>query len=249
MLRKSLMTIILRASMITCAVIGVGRVLVPSDLPASDGIEVTDVPHHPGVLPDGRETLVFGDPEGCKKFNHQQGDNDLHFGSDCGVVACEDILRQFGYPVRENDVVHHAVDQGECDVVKDSPEESGATSVGEKVEILADYGVRARTEPGLSLEDLASAVEHGYGVIASVNAGYLWNELDCVCNGAHNHAITITGVARDPRTNQIQGFFINDSGNGESDEFVTAETMERAWLLRGLGVCIVTERTLPSLAA
>jgi Peptidase_C39 like family len=249
MRKKLLMTMIFRALMITCGVIGVGRVLAPINLSASDGIKVADVTWHLGVLPDGRVTLVVGDPVGCKRFNHRQGDNYLDFENDCGLVACEDILRQFGYRVGENDVVRHAVDEGECDVVSDSPQESGGTSVGQKVKILADYGVEAEAEAGLSLEDLASAVEHGYGVIASVNAGYLWNKSDCIGTGAHNHAITITGVARDPRTHQIQGFFINDSGTGESGEFVTAETMERAWLLRGLGVCIVTEHTVPSLAA
>jgi hypothetical protein len=100
-----------------------------SDLSARDWAEVTDVPHHLDQLPNGTETLVFGDPEGCKEFNHTQGVNDFHFMSDCGLVACEDVLRQFGHPVNENDLVHHAVDHGECGVVKDHPDQSGRTSV------------------------------------------------------------------------------------------------------------------------
>jgi ribosome-binding protein aMBF1 (putative translation factor) len=215
-----------------------------SDLWPGDWGEVTDVPHHLGVLPDGTETLIFGDPEGCKEFNHQQGTNDLGFKNDCGLVSCEDVLRQFGYPVSENDVVLHAVERGECEV-KDLPDLSGGTTVEEKREILADYGIPARTEEGISLEDLASEVEHGHGVIACVNAGYLWNDQQSVESGEHNHAITVTGVARDPSTNEIQGFFINDSGTGESGKFIKAETMEKAWLLHGCGVSVVTEPTLP----
>jgi ribosome-binding protein aMBF1 (putative translation factor) len=216
-----------------------------SDLSARDWAELADVPHHLDRLPDGIETLVFGDPEGCKDFNHQQGDNDLGFRNDCGLVACEDVLRQFGCLVTENDLVHHAVDHGECTWIKDHPEVSGLTTVEEKMEILTDYGIPARTEPGISLEDLASQVEHGHGVIACVNAGYLWNDQDFVESGQHNHNITVTGVARDPDTNQIQGFFINDSGTGESGKFVTEETMEKAWLLHGFGVSVVTEASLP----
>jgi Peptidase_C39 like family len=176
---------------------------IESDLSARDWAGVTDVPHHLGRLPDkeGTETLVFGDPEGCKEFNHKQGNNDLRFESDCGIVACEDVLRQFGQPVKENDLVHHAVDHRECGVVKDHPDQSGSTTLQDKVDILTDYGIPARTEQGISLEDLASEVEHGHGVIACVNAGYLWNDYGSVESGQHNHAITVTGVARDPHTN------------------------------------------------
>jgi hypothetical protein len=230
-----------------------------SDSSARDWAAFTDVPHHLDRLPDGTETLVFGDPEGCKEFNHTQGINDLKFGNDCGLVACEDVLAQFapriedvlgqftriGHHVTENDLVHHAVAHGECDVVQDHPDQSGGTTVQEKADILTDYGIPARSETGISLEDLASEVEHGHGVIASVNAGYLWNKAGCVETGNHNHAITVTGVARDPHTNQIQGFFINDSGTGESGKFVTAKTMEKAWLLHGVGVSVVTEASLP----
>jgi ribosome-binding protein aMBF1 (putative translation factor) len=216
-----------------------------SDSSARDWAAFTDVPHHLDRLPDGTETLVFGDPEGCKEFNHIQGNNDLKYGSDCGLVACQDVLGEFGISVTESDVVHHAVAHGECDVVQDHPDQSGTTTVQDKADILTDYGIPARSETGISLEDLASEVEHGHGVIASVNAGYLWNDAGKIESGNHNHAITVTGVARDPHTNQIQGFFINDSGTGNSSEFVTAKTMEKAWLLHGVGVSVVTEANLP----
>jgi Peptidase_C39 like family len=214
------------------------------DLPVTDWGEFTDVPRHLDVLPNGSETLVIGDPEGCKDFNHKQGDNDLGFQNDCGLVSCQDVLRQFGILVTESDIVHHAVENGECQIA-DNPETSGGSSLQEQANLLTDYGIPAYAESGYSLEDLASQVEHGHGTIAAVNSGALWNDPGSYDNGEPNHAITITGVARDPYTNQIQGFYINDSAPPESAEFVKADAMEIAWLPYGIGGCLVTGPVLP----
>jgi hypothetical protein len=39
---------------------------------------------------------------------------------------------------------------------------------------------------------------------------------------------------------QIQGFYINDSGNGKSAEFVPESVMTKAWVDTG-GQCVVTD--------
>lgn len=197
-----------------------------------------DVPQQLDVLPDGSESVMIGDVSQFAAYNHQQGDNPYGFQQDCGIVSCQDVLNQFGVPVNEGDVVAHAAANGECQVDPSNTANSGGTSELQQQEILNDYGVPAHAETGASLEDLASYVEQGHGAIASVNAGVLWDDSSYYENGQPNHAVTVTGVARDPMTGVIQGFYINDSGTGQSAEFVSAATMEHAWQDEGGGVVV-----------
>jgi hypothetical protein len=199
-----------------------------------------DVPQQLDVLPDGSQSVTIGDVSQLAAYNHQQGDNPYGFQQDCGLVSCQDVLNQFGVPVSEGDVVAHAATNGECQVNPDSASSSGGTTELQQQQILSDYGVPAHAETGASLEDLASYVEQGHGAIAEVNAGVLWDEPSAYENGNDNHAVTVTGVARDPMTGAIQGFYINDSGDGQSGEFVSAETMQSAWQDRG-GDVVVTD--------
>lgn len=214
-----------------------GDVGTPDTMAAALGV---DVPAHLDTLPDGQLSVMFGDVSHYSDFNHLQGDNPYGFKEDCGLVSCQDVLNQFGVPVKEGDVVSHAINDGECYVDSSSASNSGGTTVGDQAQILTDYGVPAHAEAGQSLDDLAADVEQGHGVIIEVNAGVLWDDPNSYENGASNHAITVTGVARDPMTGQIQGFYINDSGDGKSAEFVPDSVMNKAWLDTG-GQCVVTD--------
>jgi uncharacterized protein YvpB len=199
-----------------------------------------DVPTQLDVLPDGEPSVTIGDVQGYADFNHQQGDNAYGFQEDCGLVSCQDVLNQFGIPVTETDVVGHAIQNGECDVQPGDAADSGGTSTESQAQLLTDYGVPAHAESGQSLEQLAQQVEQGHGVIIGANAGVLWNDPQYVEGGAANHAVTVTGVARDPQTGAIQGFYINDSGDGNSAEFISAQQMTTAWQDTG-GSCVVTD--------
>jgi Peptidase_C39 like family len=211
----------------------------PPDVPPPGADDGVDVPVSSDVLPDGEPTLVIGDVSRYADFNHQQGDNPEGFQGTCGLCSCGDILNQFGTNVTEADIVNHAVQNQECDVT-DDPSMSGGTTTDEQVKILSDYHVPAHTEHQQSLEDLAGDVERGHGVIVEANAGYLWNDASAFENGQANHAVVVTGVARDPETGQIQGFYINDSGDGQAAKFVDADTMTKAWADTG-GTCVVTD--------
>lgn len=221
----------------------------PEKLPfiLSEGWTATpDVPMQQDVLPDGRETVVIGDVEGCKEFNHQQGDNRYGFRGTCGLVSCEDVLRQFGADVREDDVVRFAVEKGLCDVNQD-PNQSGGTSPYYQAMILKELGVPAHVESLDSVERLADCVEHGHGVIIEVNAGVLWNDARAYDHGQPNHAIVVTGVSRDPSTGEIQGFYINDSGRGfaeDSGRFIDTTTIQSGWEQVG-GASVVTDVVRP----
>jgi len=198
------------------------------------------VPVQPGHLPDGRRSLIIGDVLAYAAFNHLQGDNPEHDGGDCGIVSCADVLGQFGARLREADVVRHATRCHELHVVAGRPDESGWTLPAEQAAILRDYGVPAHAEDGQSLERLAVAVQRGHGVIAMVNAGVLWSDPRVLGHGQANHAVTVTGIARDPFDGALEGFYVNDSGDGESAKFVSAHLMATAFERTG-GFCVVTE--------
>lgn len=209
------------------------------ELPAQLTTPIVDVLHYPDILPDGREGVISGDPKGYEVFNHRQGDNPYDFQGTCGLVSCEDVLRQFGVEVTEADVVGHAIEHRLCNVEGD-PRLLGGTTPDQRVQILKDFGVPTHVEQERSLQDLSQHIEENRGIIVSVNAGVLWNDPAYYGEGSHNHAIVVTGVARYARTDEIAGFFINDSGVPQSGHFVDAKTMQKAWVDVG-GICDVTD--------
>jgi hypothetical protein len=218
---------------------------MPHDFSFTDsGQEIptnAEAPHHLDFLPDGREVLVFGDPAEYAQFNHQQGDNAYGYQEDCGLVSCQDVLNQFGVDINETDVTGFAIENGLCESTGDASA-SGGTTLEQQEKILRDYHVPAHAETGRTMQDLASDIEQNKGVIIEVNAGVLWNDPQYFENGASNHAIVVTGVARDPTTGEIQGFYINDSGKNDSGRFVDVQTMHQAWEETG-GACVVTDIT------
>lgn len=198
------------------------------------------VPAEMDKLPDGRQSLMLGDVRAYAVFNHHQGDNPEHFQLDCGLMSVQDVLRQFGAHVNEGDVVTHALQGGECYVDPAEADGSGGTAPSQDARVLTDYGLRSRVESGQTLSQLAALVEQGHGVIIGVNCGVLWQVPEGVGDGGVNHAVTVTGVALDPRNGDIQGFYINDSGNGKSAEFVDAILIRVAWQDTG-GWSVVTD--------
>ena len=203
-----------------------------------------EVPTHLDVLPDGRETVVIGDPEGDKAFTHRQGQNSLGFLGTCGLCSCENVLRSFGLDVSETSMVIFASELGLCEADSPDPAQCGGASPMAIAEILTRHGVPADCAFGGSLEELAGNIEQGRGVIIGVNAGALWNDANSDSGGPANHAITVTGVARDPSTGEVQGFFINDSGPGRAAQFVDAALMRECWEDAG-GTQIVTAESRP----
>jgi len=199
---------------------------------------IPEVPQSLEILPDGTEVVVTGDPQWSARFNHQQGDNSLGYQGTCGLVSCEEVLRQAGLEVTEEDVVRYACDHGMC-VTDASPEANGGTTVMEQATILNDLGVPAHPEALDSTEDLASHLEVGQSVILAVNAGELWNDPAAYGTGEANHSILATGVARNVETGEAAGFYVNDSGAGKGAWFVPADDMKAAWLDTG-GMVVTT---------
>ncbi|HEX4661799.1 MAG TPA: hypothetical protein VH307_30760, partial [Streptosporangiaceae bacterium] len=151
-----------------------------------------------------------------------------------------DVLNQFGVRLTEADAFLHATRCHELHVVPGRPDQSGWTLPAEQAAILTDYGVPAHAEEAQPVERLALAVQHGQGVIAMVNAGVLWGDPQALGHGQANHAVTITGIARDRYDGALLGLYINDSGTGQSGQFVSAHLMTTAFEHEG-GFCVVTD--------
>jgi hypothetical protein len=189
---------------------------------------------------DGQDVLVGGEPDAFSDLNHLQGDNTLGFNGTCGLVSCEDVLKQHGIAVTENDVVWHAFENGECSV-DINPDFAGGTTPFDQAEILRDYGVEAGVVVCEDVADLASMIESDRSVIVGVNAGVLWGDPRYYGTGGPNHAITPTGVVRDANDlSVIKGFYINDSGTGHSKEFIPVDKFEKMWLNNGASLAVAT---------
>jgi hypothetical protein len=203
------------------------------------------VPVQPGRLPDGRPSLIIGDVRGAAAFNHLQGDNPEHDRGDCGIVSCAEVLNQFGVRLTEADTFVHAARCHELHAVPGRPDQSGWTRPAEQAAIMTDYGVPSHAEEAQPVERLALAVQRGHGVIAMVNAGVLWSSPTVLGHGQANHAVTITGIACDRYDRALLGFYINDSGTGQSGQFVSTHLMTTAFEHEG-GFCVVTDCARPA---
>lgn len=213
---------------------------------AQEGIQQTAEMPAPEVIhnfsPEVPEAVVTGDPEDiAKKLDFSQGDNSFNALGDCGLVSCSNLLEMAGIDADENTVVQYALQNGLCDnpdpngsLWSDDGENRGGTNPDERVELLKHFGVDATEQSGLSPDQVADAVESGKGVLISVNAGELWNDPQYVADEqglVHiNHEVTVTGVARDATTGDVEGFYICDSGRSEKSDaarFITVDDFNR----------------------
>jgi len=188
-------------------------------------ISLTDeAPHYVknASLADGESVLQLGDTPGNDDYFHKQGENDFGYTGTCGLVSVGDIASQFGLNVDENYIVHYAVDNNLCNVVSDSPSQSGGTTMKDQELILDGIGIPSHIEQGTSLDGLGKELEEGHGVIIEVNAGKLWNNPAYLASGGFNHAVTVTGVAADPVTGHAVGIWIDDSGSGQYDRYLSS---------------------------
>ena len=104
--------------------------------------------------------------------------------------------------------------------------------------ILRHYGLESDIIKKAEIQDIASFVEAGKGVRASVDANRLWYERQAT--NAELHAVTVTSVQRDVTTNEILGFYICDSGKGLASWYIPVDKMKFA-LESGSGNLNVTK--------
>lgn len=96
--------------------------------------------------------------------------------------------------------------------------------------VMTSLGIPATNTRKPSLEDFASALDDGKGVIAGYDARPVWYGTDKSKWSDQNpagHAVRVTGVERN-LDRSIRGFYINDSGDGTAGRFVQADTFQMA---------------------
>lgn len=206
---------------------------------SNPGGDLGEALRHLEVLPDGRDTLVVGDPARCADYAHREGDNAYGFANTCGMTSVETVLRSLGHEVTEGELVERAVDRGWCHMDQHAAL-SGQTSLSNLVDLLESCGVPAHSGCLRDLTPLSQAIQDGEYAIIRVDAHTLYG-VSTFAVGECPHAVAVTGVALDPVTQEVQGFFINDSYTGIGGQFVDAQTLERACLDHG-GAYVVTDR-------
>jgi hypothetical protein len=188
---------------------------------------------------EGTAVVIIGGPQKEVDGRKAQGDNPYDVKGDCGLVSSRDVLLQFGINVSEADIVKYAVENGICSYdVKMPAEQRGGTGTMAIVEVLHHYGVEAHGEYNGSIEQLATNIATGRGVIIGVESAVIWDEgtrPGFRPTGKADHAVTVTGVSVEQSTGKILGFFINDSGAGRFNRFIPADLMVKAWVNSGGG--------------
>jgi hypothetical protein len=232
----------------------------------------------------GQEVIRIGDVDRAKQIYSEQGNNEYKFAGTCGLASIAGTLRMFGLSYSENDILQLAKSFHPqlCDIEYAADgsyllDSSGGTSERQQLEIFKKVGIEAHEQDfggpeGADMEDIAAAIEKGQGVVANVNAGTLWREEiggaageqifekdHALSHGIRDHAIEIVGLARDATTDQITGFYVNDTGDvnpltkqGDgAGRFISVDTMREA--LVGIdgepayGSIIVTDEARPPL--
>ena len=160
-----------------------------------DGTSTFNTPTETGELLDSNQGKVEG------------------FSGTCGLVSCVNILRLAGVNATEKQIVDYASKNGLCARGHKESGNNGGTGPSKRQAILSHFGVQSELRTA-SVESIVSAVSEGRGVIASFDAGRLWDNPDYYNEG---HAVVITSVKKDADGNNI-GVFICDSGTGGKDK-------------------------------
>ena len=174
-----------------------------------------------GVYEDsesGNQVNAFGtnDPL-VNGLKYSQGNNSSGYRQTCGIAQQAGVMSLAGYSETEESMVKYNKEIGACSrEYIFTPSENGGTTPRSIAAALTGKELDSHYEYDLEEEDIATLVESGRGVIAGVNAGCLWNSSSSSAfgDGGANHAIQIIGTGRDRNTNEIEGFFINDTGRG-----------------------------------
>lgn len=180
------------------------------------------------------QCYVFGTEGNIDKcFTGKQGNNNFRMQNDCGVACVAQILILSGKKVTENDVLRVAIGEGLCNITETALETNGATSSVHRATLLKKFNVKSKVELADS-KKIASYIEHGHGVIVSVDAGVLWNRTADVGTG---HAVVPYGTVHRASDGELLGFVLCDTGSGNMKHFVTCSSFEKSYNYnRGINV-------------
>lgn len=128
----------------------------------------------------------------------------------CGCCSSATIINKAGGSTNEHDIVNYAYNNGYCDI-------EGRTTPNNWCSILNGYGVSSRATTGTPLEQLATQVELGHGVIIGVNARAYAPER---YRSSVGHALVLESVIRDFESGKILEYVVVDSNGTNSQDAV-----------------------------
>jgi len=146
--------------------------------------------------------------------------------NNCGVESSRQIINHStGANLTENGLLTTAINNGLAEGTPGGAlsAASGGTSAIARQAILASNGVPS-TIVTTSAESLGLALSRGQGVIASLDAAFLWGP---PTPPGSLHAVTVTGVEYDDAGNRT-AVVINDTGTGQCGQRVPAGQFDRA---------------------
>lgn len=192
------------------------------------------------------EVLVGGDPFGVAGIlDDNQGDNILNAQGNCGIVSVVNIAKLSGINLTENEALVRAVQMHLCSFSTSFNDcENGGTNAYLRQQLLSTYGISSFILPGnaLDIDQIAQLTEKGHVVNLSVNAGYLWGDVNNIDDGSANHSVVVTGTARDPTSGCVVGLYICDSGQSGNSAavFVPTKTLHLAYTASPNSTALVT---------
>ncbi|WP_199102594.1 calcium-binding protein [Aquitalea sp. ASV11] len=165
-------------------------------------------------LANGVDILVYGYPK-ANELDYMQGNAVPGFRGTCALTSIANLAIQANIALTEGQVVQRAIDNQWCvtDPVK-ADYQRGGTNYLDQQALLDSYGIRNGMIAGYNEQAIANLIKGGRGVIIAVNSGQLWDDADHLGDGNTNHVVTVTGVACDAKSGEINGFYIADSGRG-----------------------------------
>jgi len=150
--------------------------------------------------------VVYGDPMDWRdSLDDFQGDNARGWQETCTMTSVANALTMLGYDVTEDDVVEYAFENdlyGDVNRGFASPEQVQMTLEG--------FGTTVTRTPSRPVSEIAVFLEEGKAIIIGVDYGVL--NLSSP-RGYDDHAVALTGVAYDPETGEVEGFYYCDSGD------------------------------------
>ncbi len=165
-------------------------------------------------IADGVDILVYGYPK-ANELDYMQGNAIAGYKGTCALTSIANLATQANQALSEAQVVQKAIDNQWCvtDPGKTDYQRGGSNYVGQQA-LLNSYGIRNGIIMGFNEQAVANLLKGGRGVIIGVNAGKLWGDNNYLDDGGINHVVTVTGVACNAKTGEINGFYIADSGRG-----------------------------------
>lgn len=176
------------------------------------------------VFLNGRNSTVFDHPfdENSGRICNQGSAYPTGPQNTCGCCSSGTIINKAGGNTNEHDIVAYAWNNGFCD-------NDGFTTANTISDILTTSGIPSTNTSGTNLENLASYVEQGRGVIIAVNARRFDPDMYRQSGG---HAVVLESVIRDAQTHEILEYVVVDSNRENSVNAarrVSAQRLERAF--------------------